>query len=64
METMIVYLCFRQMDGYSQEMLGVALGNYAGTTGIQLNQSAMHNSKTYLEIHFSGLDLFFYNNDL
>jgi hypothetical protein len=48
----------------AQEMLGTTLGNYAGVNSIQLNPSALHNSKTYLDIQLLGLDLFVQNNYL
>jgi len=47
-----------------QEMLGTSLGNYSGINSIKLNPSAMHNSKTYLDIQFLGADVFFENNFL
>ncbi len=49
---------------YAQEMLGTALGNYAGVNSIQLNPSALHNSKSYLDIQLVGADLFLENNYL
>ena len=50
--------------GLAQEMLGTTLGNYSGVNSVQLNPSALHNSKTYLDIQLTGLDLFFENNAL
>jgi len=47
-----------------QEMLGASLGNYAGINSVQLNPSAMHNSKSYLDIQFLGADVFLENNFL
>ncbi len=47
-----------------QEMLGVTLGNYAGINSVQLNPSAMHNSKQYLDIEVLGADVFLQNNYL
>jgi len=47
-----------------QEMLGTSLGNYAGINSVQLNPSAMHNSRTYLDIQFLGADVFLENNFL
>jgi len=47
-----------------QEMFSASLGNYSGINGIQLNPSAMHNSKTYLDIQFFGSDVFLDNNFL
>lgn len=49
---------------FSQEMLGPALGNYAGVNSIQLNPSALHNSKSYLDIQLVGADIFLENNYL
>lgn len=59
----LLFLFSRDM-ATAQEMLGATTGNYAGINSIQLNPSAMHNSKTYLEVHLVGLDLFFDNNAL
>jgi hypothetical protein len=47
-----------------QEMLGATLGNYAGTDAVQLNPSALHNSKQYLDIRILGGDIFIQNNYL
>lgn len=47
-----------------QEMLGASLGNYSGINSVQLNPSAMHSSKTYLDIQFLGADVFLENNFL
>jgi len=51
-------------EAKSQEMLGATLGNYAGITSIQLNPSAMHNSKMYLDVQLLGMDVFLQNNYL
>jgi hypothetical protein len=48
----------------AQEMLGTALGNYSGLDAISLNPSALHNSKSYLDIQLFGLDGFLQNNYL
>lgn len=48
----------------AQEMLGTTLGNYAGVNSIQLNPSALHNSKSYLDIQLIGADVFVENNYL
>jgi hypothetical protein len=48
----------------AQEMLGTTLGNYAGLNGMQLNPSALHNSKSNLEIQLIGMDGFLQNNYL
>jgi hypothetical protein len=47
-----------------QEMLGSVLGNYAGVNSVQINPSALHNSKTYLDVQFIGTDMFLENNYL
>ena len=52
------------VSGQAQDMLGTTLGNYSGINGIQLNPSALHNSKTYLDIQLIGLDVFVQNNYL
>lgn len=49
---------------YGQDMLGSVLGNYAGVNSIQLNPSALHNSKTYFDFELTGADLFLQNNYL
>jgi hypothetical protein len=48
----------------AQEMLGVTLGNYAGINSTQLNPSALHNSKQYLDVQLLGMDVFIQNNYL
>ena len=45
-------------------MLGVTLGNYAGINSVQLNPSAMHSSKQYLDVQIIGMDVFIQNNYL
>lgn len=59
-----LFLMLAGMTGKSQNMLGTSLGNYAGLNGLQLNPSAMHNARTYLEIQFAGMDAFIQNNYL
>ena len=49
---------------YSQEMLGVTLGNYSGVNGLLLNPSSMTGAKTYLDINLVALDVFVQNNFL
>lgn len=46
----------------SQEMLGTTLGNYAGINSVQLNPSAMHGSKQWLDIQLVGANLSLQNN--
>ena len=48
----------------AQDMPGTTLGNFSGVNSIQLNPSALHNSKTYLDIQLVGADLFLQNNAL
>ena len=53
----IILLLFPLLS-HAQEMLGATLGNYAGTDAVQLNPSALHNSKQYLDIRILGGDAF------
>lgn len=46
----------------AQERLGLANGNYAGTTGMPLNPSSMVDSKAWLDINLAGVDAFLWNN--
>lgn len=46
----------------SQEMLGTTIGNYAGINSVQLNPSAMHGSRQWLDIQLVGVDLSLQNN--
>ena len=59
-----LFLGFLEPDSYGQEMLGTVLGNYAGVSSIQVNPSALHNSKTYFDFELIGTDLFLQNNYL
>ena len=45
-------------------MYGLVLDNYAGVNSAQLNPSALHNSKTWLDIQFLGAGVFLQNNFL
>ena len=47
---------------YSQERVGLANSNYAGTTGMPLNPSSMVDSKAWLDINLVGADVFAWNN--
>ncbi len=47
-----------------QSMYGLVLDNYAGVNSVQLNPSAMRNSKTWLDIQFVGVGGFLQNNYL
>ncbi|MEI7490868.1 MAG: DUF5723 family protein [Bacteroidota bacterium] len=50
--------------GVAQSMYGTVLGNYAGTNSIQVNPSALQNSKTWLDVQFIGAGVFVQNNML
>ncbi|NQV01529.1 MAG: hypothetical protein HQ542_02705 [Bacteroidia bacterium] len=43
-------------------MLGTTLGNYAGINSVQLNPSAMHGSRQWLDIQLVGADISLQNN--
>ncbi len=60
----VIMLTIPCASAYAQDMLGSTLGNYAGVNSLQLNPSALHNSKSYLDIHLIGLDFFVQNNYL
>lgn len=47
-----------------QSMYGEVLGNYSGVNSVQLNPSALQNSKTWLDIELLGAGLFIQNNML
>jgi hypothetical protein len=59
-----VFLGFPNAESFAQDMLGTVLGNYAGVNSVQLNPSALHNSKTYFDFELIGADLFVQNNYL
>lgn len=61
--TLFLLIIYRSQSP-AQEMLGTALGNYAGINGLQLNPSSMHNYKTYFEVQLIATDIFFQNNYL
>lgn len=46
----------------AQEMWGITASNYAGSTGVLLNPTAISTSKLYLDINIATLDIFFENN--
>lgn len=48
----------------AQSMYGNVLSNYSGINSVQMNPSAMHNSKTWLDVQFLGLGVFLQNNYL
>lgn len=48
--------------GFSQEMLGVTLGNYSGVNSILVNPAMIGNTKYYLDINLVSADIFFHNN--
>jgi len=58
----LIFITFHR--GAAQVMYGAVLGNYAGVNSIQLNPSAMHNSKMYLDVQLMGFDVFLQNNYL
>jgi hypothetical protein len=60
----VVFLGFIELKSSGQDMLGAVLGNYAGVNSVQLNPSALHNSKTYFEFELVGADVFIQNNYL
>ena len=62
--SLLFFVCVMQIAAPAQEMLGTALGNYSGVNSVQVNPSAMHNSKTYLDIQLIGMNLFLQNNAL
>jgi hypothetical protein len=61
--TIVLLIIARSYAG-GQEMLGTAVGNYAGINGIQLNPSSMNNYRTYLEVQLVASDIFLQNNYL
>jgi len=52
------------LSSRAQEMLGMTLGNYAGLSSLQFNPSALHNSRSYLEIQLFSMDIALQNNYL
>lgn len=58
---LIATLC-AAISATAQERLGLANGNYAGTTGMPLNPSSMVDSKAWLDINLVGVDAFAWNN--
>ncbi len=50
------------VTAHSQERVGLANSNYAGTTGMPLNPSSMVDSKSWLDINLIGADAFAWNN--
>ncbi|MEI7663801.1 MAG: DUF5723 family protein [Bacteroidota bacterium] len=61
---LLVFSLLTSVSSTAQDMLGTTLGNYAGVNSIQLNPSALHNSKSYLDIQLVGLGVFLENNAL
>lgn len=51
-------------ETHAQVMYGATLGNYSGISGLQLNPSAIHHSKTFLDIRLIGGGLFIQNDAL
>ncbi|MCK9202806.1 MAG: DUF5723 family protein [Bacteroidales bacterium] len=60
--TCILAFLFLQINSFSQDMLGSVLGNYAGINSLQLNPSALLNSKIYFDIRLIGSNVFIDNN--
>jgi len=50
------------VTAHSQERVGLANSNYAGTTGMPLNPSSMVDSKAWLDVNLIGADAFAWNN--
>ena len=48
----------------AQELIGVTLSNYRGTTGLMLNPAGMTSNKTYIDINIATTNVFFHNNYL
>jgi len=46
----------------AQEMWGITMSNYAGSTGVLLNPSSIATSKLYMDINIVTADIFFENN--
>ena len=61
---LFVFLLLLHFSIEAQQMLGTTLGNYAGLSSLQLNPSALLNSKSYLDIQLLGMDVFVQNNYL
>ncbi len=60
--TVLIIAIFIGGKGYSQEMLGVTLGNYSGITGTMLNPARMTTNKIYFDINIATADVFVRNN--
>ncbi len=58
----IVICTFFALNGSSQEMLGVTLGNYSGTAGLMLNPARMTTNKVFLDINLVTANIFVRNN--
>ncbi|MBC8321850.1 MAG: hypothetical protein H8E34_14155 [Bacteroidetes bacterium] len=46
----------------AQELLGVILGNYRGTSGLMINPAGMTTNKVYLDINLATANVFIRNN--
>ncbi len=51
-------------NGNAQELLGVTLSNYKGTTGLMLNPAGMTSNKVYIDINIATTNFFFQNSFL
>lgn len=47
---------------HAQEMLGVTLGNYSGSTSVLINPALLTSSKLYADFNLISADVFFRNN--
>ena len=59
-----VFLLTFSFSVFAQQTPGTTFGNYAGVASLQLNPSALLNSKSYLDIQLFGIDGFIQNNYL
>ncbi len=58
----ITLLCLVPTISFSQEMLGLTMGNYKGIAGTMVNPASMTTNKVYLDINVASADVFFRNN--
>lgn len=56
--TFIFLYTFLFLSNRAQERLGISNSNYYSTAAIQLNPSASVNSKTYMQCHLAGFNVF------
>lgn len=60
--TLLIVLNLGSSIAISQEMLGLAFGNYAGINSAFLNPALISGSKAYLDINIAGAQTYFKNN--